>query len=42
MGYDIDKKKIVLDEQISSLGFHKVMINLHKKVQASITVQLIK
>lgn len=42
IGYKIDKKKIVLDEPISSLGYHEVKINLHKKVQAVVTVELIK
>ena len=42
LGYKIDKKKIVLEEPISSLGFHEVKINLHKKVQATVMVELIK
>lgn len=42
IGYKIDKKKIVLDEPISTLGFHDVKINLHKKVQASVRVSLVK
>ncbi len=42
IGYKIDKKKIVLDEAISSLGYHVVKINLHKKVQAKVTVELVK
>lgn len=42
LGYKIDKKKIVLDEPISSLGYHEVKINLHKKVQGIVTVELVK
>ena len=42
IGYKIDKKKIVLDEPISSLGYHEVKINLHKKVQGIVTVELVK
>lgn len=42
LGYKIDKKKIVLDEPISSLGYHEVKINLHKKVQGMVTVELVK
>ncbi len=42
IGYKIDKKKIVLEEPISSLGYHEVKINLHKKVQARVTVELVK
>lgn len=41
-GYKIDKKKIVIDEPISSLGYHEVNINLHKKVKAKVTVELVK
>ncbi len=42
IGYKIDKKKIVLDTPINSLGYHEVKINLHKKVVGIITVQLVK
>jgi large subunit ribosomal protein L9 len=42
LGYKIDKKKINLTNPISSLGCHKVSISLHKKVEAEITVQLVK
>lgn len=42
LGYKIDKKKINLDTTIDSLGYHEVMINLHKKVQGKITIQLVK
>lgn len=39
---NIDKKKIILDHELSSLGFHDVKINLHKKVVATLKVELIK
>ena len=42
IGYDIDKKKIVLDHAIDSLGTHNVEINLHKKVKGVIKVTLKK
>lgn len=42
LGYKIDKKKIVLDGSISSLGYHKVKLNLHKKVCAILTINLSK
>ncbi len=42
LGYKIDKKKIILDSPIDSLGYHEVQINLHKKVVAKVTVQLVK
>ena len=42
LGYKIDKKKIELDDAISSLGNHIVKVNLHNKVIAKITVHLVK
>lgn len=42
MGFDIDKKKIVIDNEINSLGTHMVNINLHKKVTFKINVILEK
>lgn len=38
--YDIDKKKIMLDLPIDSLGVHIVKIELHKKVIAEIKVNV--
>lgn len=40
--YNIDKKMINLSEPLSSLGYHDVVINLHKKVSATIKVILVK
>jgi len=40
--YDIDKKQIKINNALSTLGFHNVDIELHKKVVATIKVQLIK
>ena len=42
LGYKIDKKKIVIDTPINTLGFHDVKLNLHKKVVASVRIELIK
>lgn len=42
MGYDVDKKQIILDAPISSLGVHKVKIVLHKRVNFEIDVLLKK
>lgn len=39
-GYDIDKKKIVCDHPIDTLGTHIVHINLHKKVVADLKVNV--
>ena len=40
--FDIDKKMIVIDNAISSLGVHTVILNLHKKVSAVLKVRLIE
>ena len=42
LGYDIDKKKITIDGDINSLGTHKVLITLHKKVRFEFDIVLIK
>lgn len=42
LGYKIDKKKIILDTPISSLGHHFVKIELHKKVIAELEIILNK
>lgn len=42
LGFDIDKKKIIIDGNINSLGTHEVGIKLHKKVEFKILVHLEK
>lgn len=42
MGFDIEKKCIKLENSINSLGVHKVLIELHKKVKFYINVVLNK
>ncbi len=37
-GYTIDRKKIVLDHPIKTLGEHKVMVKLHREVSVEIPV----
>jgi len=41
-GYAIDKKQVKVVESLSSLGYHNVEIELHKKVVATIKVSLTK
>ena len=41
-GYNIDKKQVKINSTISSLGFHNVDIELHKKVVANIKIELKK
>ena len=42
LGYDIDKKKIVISDSLSNLGITYVNIELYKKVVAKLSVELIK
>ncbi len=42
MGFNIDKKCIKTDGNIDTLGVHKVLISLHKKVEFFINVVLNK
>ena len=40
-GYEIDRKKIVLDEPIKSLGAHEVKVKISPEVTATITVNVV-
>jgi len=40
--FNIDKKIIKLDGQLSSLGVHNVKIELHKEVVANLKIELMK
>ena len=42
LNFNIDKKIIMLDDAISSLGIHNVRIELHKKVIATVKVSVSK
>ena len=42
LGYKIDKKTIILNNAIDSLGTHKVKLQLHKKVVCELKVTLRK
>lgn len=41
-GYNIDRRKIHLEEPIKQLGDHKVPIRLHREVTVEITVQVVR
>lgn len=41
-GYNIDKKKIVINESLTSLGMYYVDVELYKKVVAKIRIELKK
>ena len=40
LNYNIDKKKIIIDNPINSLGVHNIKIILHKKVEANLKISL--
>ena len=40
LGYELDKKKISVDEPIKCLGVHNVKIKLHPKVTADLKVKV--
>jgi len=40
-GLDIDRRRIVLEEPIKSLGEHEVKVKLHKKVTAALKLQVL-
>ena len=42
LSLNIDKKKIVVNENINTLGTYVVTINLHAKVVATLKIKLIK
>lgn len=39
---DVDKKKIIIDNPISTLGYHFVKIELHKNVISELKIELVK
>ena len=41
-GYNIDKKSLKIENNIDTLGTHKIEIELHKKVRFSINIVLEK
>ena len=40
LGYDLDKKKMLLDEPIRTLGTHIIQLKLHKEVTAKLEVRV--
>ena len=41
-GYEIDKRKILLEEPIKSLGIYSVPIKLHAEIEATVKVWVVK
>ena len=42
LGYEIDKRKITMDDSIRRLGIYQIPVKLHKDVTASIKVWVVK
>lgn len=40
LGFEIDKKKMVLDEPIKTLGTHIIKVKVHREVTANLTVKV--
>lgn len=40
--YKIDKKQIIIENPIQSLGFHEVTISLYKDIKAKIKIEVVK
>ena len=41
-GYKIDKNQIIIENQVASLGFHYVEIELYQKITAKVKIHVIK
>ncbi|MBR4618145.1 MAG: 50S ribosomal protein L9 [Bacilli bacterium] len=41
-GYKIDKNKIIIENQVASLGFHYVQIELYQKIVAKVKIHVVK
>ncbi len=41
-GFDIDKRKIVVDEPITALGIYGVRVKLHAQVEAEVKLWVVK
>jgi large subunit ribosomal protein L9 len=41
-GYDVDRRKIVLDEPIRALGVYNIEIRLHPEVTATVKLWVVK
>ncbi|MBQ8730554.1 MAG: 50S ribosomal protein L9 [Lachnospiraceae bacterium] len=42
LGFEIDKKKIQLDEPIKTLGTHIISVKVHREVTAKLTVKVVE
>ena len=42
LGYDIDKKKLVLPDPLKTFGSHEVPVKLHKDVTAKLIVKVVE
>ena len=42
IGVEVDRRRLILDEPIKSLGLHEVPVKLHSEVVATLRVEVIK
>jgi len=42
LGYNIDRKQIVISESVDYLGYHNITVNLYKEVIAKVKIKLEK
>lgn len=40
-GIDLDRRRLVIDEPIRTLGFHEVPVKLHSEVEFRVTVEVV-
>ena len=40
LGYNVDKKKIIISSPLNTIGIHYVIVNLHKKVTCELKVTI--
>ena len=41
-GFDVNKNQVLIDTPLSSLGYHNVTIELHKRVKAIAKIELVR
>lgn len=41
-GFDVNKNQVLIDSPLSSLGYHNVTIELHKRVKAIAKIELVR
>ena len=42
LGYDIEKKQIIIEKPIQTLGFHKIKVELYKNIISDLKIHIIE